>query len=332
MLDHRLPNPARYFPLERGEYEVGPGFHQFGKDFGNGSQDQKVFQLDALFPEFRENKLTSRAERLGKYFCVHELSPEIEAAACEFIATHLATDWPHLFSLEHFPSERVIHSALTDEFIVFDSSWSFLRALNSPADPPYASGLDALCCQIQEDVALTTRDHNRPEGWISALHLCSPSNWAPEKKIGKSFSAVHAPIPGATKMISAAPRIVDGSIKRGPYVRFAWGLETDTRLNHHPEPPPSIEPDSWKGRRFSSERLSPPFSLRLERQLIFGFPLLNASFFGIHVYFIDGNQILSDSRERELLRSALLSMPSESLEYKGLKDHMRSVLAWFDRD
>ena len=25
--------------------------------------------------------------------------------------------------------------------------------------------------------------------------------------------------------------------RKGPFVRFAWGFSTDTRLNHHPEPP-----------------------------------------------------------------------------------------------
>lgn len=29
-------------------------------------------------------------------------------------------------------------------------------------------------------------------------------------------------------------------ITHKPMVRFAWGLSTDTRLNHHPESPPGV--------------------------------------------------------------------------------------------
>jgi hypothetical protein len=326
----KLPVPARYFPLDKGVYEVAPNLRSFGMDFGNGAQDQKVFQFDSQFGMFRKNKLDCRAERLGKYFCTHRLSAELEAGVCDFIANRLILDWPDLFKLELKADRKFLHCSLTEEILVFDNSWNWIEAIDSQVKPIYVSGIDALCSQIQEDIALTSRTEQEEEGWLSALHLCSPSHWAPESKIGKSFSAVHAPIAGVEKMNRSAAQLVDGSIRKGPYVRFVWGFGTDKRLNHHPEPAPGFEPGLWRGRSFQKESEQSPFILRLERQLIYGLAAFNAYFFAIHVYFIDGQEIRANEKEKGLLRSALLSMNSANLEYKGLSECLQDVIDWFD--
>lgn len=325
-----LPQPARYFPLDKGIYEVAPNLRAFGKDFGNGSQDQKVFQFDNQFVRYRQNKIDCRQERLGKYVCTHELSTEVTLGVHEFMVNRLIQEWPELFQLENAEDKKLFHCQLTGESIVFDYCWHWKGTLNSQITPAYVSGLDALCCQIQEDIALTSRTESEREGWLSALHVFTPSHWAPEHKIGRNYSTVHSPIAGAEKMNRTAPQLVDGAIRKGPYVRFVWGFGTDSRLNHHPEPPPGQDPVIWKGRSFQKESQESPFILRLERQLIWGLPELDAYFFGIHVYFIDGKEIRNNSVERELLRSALLSMTPESLIYKGLTDSLKDVLDWFD--
>jgi dimethylamine monooxygenase subunit A len=326
----KLSPPARYFPLDKGIYEVAPNLRTVSMDFGNGSRDQKVFQFDNQFCRYRENKIACRSERLNKYFCTHELSPELEQGTCEFIARQLSQEWPEFFNLTVTPANFVLICHLTEESIVFDPHWRWLKVLNSKLSLPYVSGLDALCCQIQEDVALTSRSEQEKEGWLSALHLCSPSHWAPESKIGKNFSAVHAPIAGSEKMNRTAPHLVDGAIRKGPYVRFVWGFGTDDRLNHHPEAPKGRDPLEWRGRTFQKESKHSPFILRLERQFLYGLPQLNAYFFAIHVYFIDGVEIRENEREKNLLRSALLSMSTESLEYKGLSHCLQEVIDWFD--
>lgn len=331
-LQKKLPKPARYFPLDKGLYEVAPNFRAFGKDFGNGTQDQKVFQLDSEFSIYRDNKLKCRQERLGKYVCTHELSNAVSLGVHQFMAERLALEWPELFFLETIEDKKQLHCNLTQEVLIFDSCWHWEGVRNSKVSPSYVSGLDALCCQIQEDVALTSRNETEREGWLSALHLCSPSHWAPESKIGKNYSAVHAPIAGAEKMNRTAVQLVEGAIRKGPYVRFVWGFGTDSRLNHHPEPPPGWDFGQWKGRSFQKESKESPFILRLERQLIWGLPELEAYFFGIHVYFIDGKEIRANPVERELLRSALLSMNPDSLVYKGLNECLKDVLDWFSEE
>jgi hypothetical protein len=176
---------------------------------------------------------------------------------------------------------------------------------------------------VQEDLALVCR---RPDGtdWLAAVHLCSPNHWAAGEKVGRTFAQVHAPVAGMAPFNQRSADLVKAMIERGPYVRFAWGLGTDARLNHHPEPPPGIPPEDWQGRRFDPGH--PRLFVRLERQVLWGFPQQEAALFTIRSYFRDCAQLTPE--ERGQLRLALLSMTPETLAYKGLTANRDPVLAW----
>lgn len=318
----QLPQPSRYFPLEKGIYEVAPGLRPLGSDFGNGEADKRIFQLDAEFHRYRENKIANREERLGKYYCTSEYPDSVAAGINNFLAQRLAQEYPQYFSWDG----ECFSAQLTNEKLYFSRAGVFLRA-KTTISPPYASGLDALASQVQEDIAIVCADTTRD--WLAALHLSSPSHWAAEDKIGKDFFAIHAPIPGSEKMNRSARALVEAMIHKGPYVRFVWGFATDRRLNHHPVAPSGQDELAWQGRSFFQPADgSTPFVLRVERQTLWGFPALNAALFGIRVYFIDGCEIRQNPEERELLSAALRSMTPESLRYKGLSECLPDVLRW----
>jgi len=197
-----------------------------------------------------------------------------------------------------------------------------IEAGHSPS-PPYTNALDALACQVCEDLAVVCR---RPDGgdWLAAVHLCSPNHWAAEDKVGRPFAQVHAPVAGMGPLNQRSNDLVRAMIERGPYVRFAWGLGTDSRLNHHPEPPPGIAPEKWQGRHFDPQH--PRLFLRLERQVLWGFPQEEAALFTIRTYFRDCAHL--PTQERAQLRLALLSMTPETLIYKGLAAHRDAILEW----
>lgn len=316
-----LDEPARYFPLERGVYEVAPGLKKLGTDFGNGPRDSKTFQLDSDFARYRQNKLSCRGERFGKYVQTKDFTEEVSRAVNRAIIDRLVQEHPKIFNLalSHDGSEK-LSCAHTGEALVFDPGLK-LRGT------AYSSTLDALSCQIQEDIAVMTREGDK--NWLAALHLCSPSHWSAEDKIGKSFFDIHTPVPGIQKINSAHLAWVDAMITKGPYVRFVWGFGTDDRLNHHPEAPPGQDPVAWKGRSFSLRQDGKsPFILRVERQVLLPLPKVQSAIFLIRVSFVDGQAIKSNPKERELLRSALQSMTEESLVYKGLKSSLPDILAW----
>jgi len=105
------------------------------------------------------------------------------------------------------------------------------------------------------------------------------------------------------------------AVQKGPFFRFAWGLATDTRLNHHPDPRPGFDPAAWQGRSVLAE--GGQLYLRVERQTINGLPACNAFLFTIRTYFYTIDELTAT--EKKALVMAVESMSPESLEYKGLK-------------
>ena len=318
-----LPSPARYFPLERGLYEVAPGLRTLGSDFGNGEMDARLFQIDRDFAEYRANTVSARVERLQKYVCTKDFLPEVRTAVSAFLIERMTTEYPDYFRRTH----QGLDCALTGESLNFNDAFELTGVERSTTTPPYTDAFDALAAQVPEDLAILIRRDDRD--WLAALSLTSPSHWAAEDKIGRDFFSIHAPVPGIDKLNRAAAHFVEAMIHKGPYVRFVWGFASDRRLNHHPEPAPGVDPALWRGRVFRRGEAS-PFQIRVERQVTWGLPSVEAALFSIRVSFIDGAEIRGRPAERALLRSALLSMTPESLRYKGLDADRDEVVAWLD--
>ncbi|WP_414756408.1 heme-dependent oxidative N-demethylase family protein [Anabaena sp. CCY 9910] len=318
---------AIYFPLMNGRYEVKPGMLPFGSDLGNSRADKQVFQIDNNYHNYRETKLLARRERLGKYYQTCKYSKAVAGAIARLIIQRLVQEHPQHFEWQQTANTRKLHSYLTQETLYLNSDWELLQVStpNSSVFPNYASTFDALATQIQEDLTVICR---RADGsnWLSAVHLCYPNHWSAEEKIGRDFAAIHAPVAGMEKINRRSDAIINTMITRKPTVRFAWGLSTDTCLNHHPEPPPHISPNQWQGRAFDLQ--SPKLYLRIERQVIWGLPEWETALFTIRTYFRDCSLIKQDSVLCSKLYNALESMTVESLVYKGLIESRDSILQW----
>ncbi len=327
-----LPPPARYFPIDRGLYEVAPGLKVLGSPFGNGARDTQVFQLDDEFTRYRQNRLAARSESLEKYVAETDYSPEVARAFTRWMLDRLTGHHPELFRVRtgrHGGPE--LECRLTREILDFDEDLA-LCAQSGGAEggtPAYVSAFDALSSQVQEDIAVMRADSEKD--WLAAIHLCSPNHWAAGDNIGLPFFAIHEPIPGIEKVNQAARSLIQAMISKGPYVRFAWGVASDTRLNHHPDPPPGWEADVWRG-RLMSEMLHAenPFFLRIERQVLWGLPEVSAFVFTIRTYFVPASEVRRNERERIQLRAALESMTPESQVYKGVRESLPELLRWLD--
>jgi hypothetical protein len=315
-----------YFPPAVGRYEVKPGLVRFGRPIGGGDADGHVFQLDAAFPRFRRAKLDARRERLGKYFVTHELAAPVARAVAEFVVGRLVLEHPAHFSLD--PATRTLTCRLTRERLRFDDEWRVhsceAETATAAAEPAYASALDALACQVQEDLAVVSTDG--PRHWLSALHVCVPNHWAAEDKVGRPFAAVHEPVAGMEPINRRADEMVRLMVgAREGLVRFAWGITWDDELNHHPSPPPGRRP-SPAG--FDPER--PAAFVRVERQTMWGFPEVGAALFTIRPYLHDCAAIRRDPQRAAQLAAALRSMSAASLEYKGLAGSRDALVRWLE--
>jgi hypothetical protein len=281
-----LPAPARYFPFSKGVYDVTPNLKPLGTDFGNGRQDGLVFQLDTEFEKFRQNKLETVRTMRDRSVLQSEFSLEVAKAAVNWMANQLVAEHPEFFSLQ----TRKLRCGLTGNDIELS------------ADP--FGVLDALLMEVQEDVAVVQMTDDRD--WTSFVHVCSPSHWAPETKVGTDFVAVHAPVPHWEKIAPGSRGLVNGMIHKGPFVRFVWTLAEDTVLNHHPSI--SHSPTFEKGE----------FWIRTERQVLVGLPAVSASLFFIRVAFVPSSELMADQGIAKSLRSNLLSMSPAVRSYKGL--------------
>lgn len=328
--------PARYFPLQGGRYEVKVGLHSLDTDFGNGPCDAQLFQFDRQFAAYRRAKQAARAERLDKYHPRLPGTGALERRAGRWLAEALGREHPELFDLRHAPDGgRHLSCRLTGEHLRLDREGALVAyegtghgAMGAPS-PAYAGALDALAMQTQEDIALLAPD---TEGRfrLMALHLCLPNHWAAEDKIGGDFTALHGPVPHMDRINRGADtllqRIAGGA---GPYVRFAWGLASDERLNHHPEAPDGADADDWYGRRLDPAQ--PRAWLRVERQVLsaIGHGSREASvLFTIRTYHYPLAEVAADPARRRALTSALGSMSPEALAYKGLVTDRDALLAW----
>jgi len=314
------PVAARYFPPSGGKYEVKPGLVPLGTDYGNGAADALMFQFDAGFAEYRMVKRAARAERLGKYYQTRDFAPEIAGVVNRFIVRRLAADHPGLFVLDEWDEEVTLDCALTGETLRFDREMQ--RVAGKETDPPYADPFDALAAQVQEDLAVVRRVDGKD--WACAIHLCFPYRWTAEEKIGLDFVTMHLPVPGMETF--RKPGMVTNMVKFGPFTRFVWELCTDTRLNHHREPPPDVDPEQWRERPLDPQ--APRLYLRVEREVLQGFPEQEAALLAVRISFRDGEEIRRDATLREPLCRTIESMSPEALRYKGLADSRDTILAW----
>jgi hypothetical protein len=320
-----------YFPYQKGRYEVAPGLLPF-----RGSKEQKLFEIDDEFAIYRQQFESNRSqERVAKYVVE---AKDADAAAigkiCFFIAHQLAIEYPAKFRVKETANadELFFESELTQESFVIVAPTNSLKNVQSKIN--YISAWDAMGAQVPEDFAIwrmknetsTTGEVVVSED-IEALNLNAPNHWSAEEKVGRSFAVVHAPVAHIEKISPFAIQLLDGILKKGPYVRFAWGVGTDARLNHHPESAPGLKTNEWNGRRFDAH--APQLFARVERQVLWGFPELNRALFTIRTYFQNVAELkVSNPAAVKGLIEALLSMSEQSLKYKGLEQDLPAILTW----
>ncbi len=317
-----LPPPAKYFPFEKGTYDVLPGLRPFGEDFGNGVADACIFQLDSHFCHFRTAMLEARRDHFARHVLSERYSEQAAADVARFIIQRLVAEHPQWFAFEQDGSIQRLTCSLTNEVLCFSRDWRLVdEGTRSDVEPRYSSALDALACQVQEDLAITCA--NESGNWIAALHVCLPSHWIPADKLERDFGEVHAPVPGMEPFSRNQAKFVNKMLGATTgLVRFVWGLQWNDTLNRHP------------ARCTTTERFDPEAEnafLRVERQTIWGLPDSRASLFTIRPYLIDVRELKRDDQLVAALIAAIESMSDQSLRYKGLTENHEEFLRWLRR-
>lgn len=248
-------------------------------------EDRPVFLMEENEEKYLLNKLACRRESLAKHYPLPVNLTEEEIA----IAAKTLRKLINYKELKRIPDAR-------DE-------------------------IDEIISQVPEDFSIWKMEDGKE--WLALIHLSSPNHWDARKKNGQSFFDSHAPIPHIDAISKAAPKMFEQIQKRGPVERFAWGVATDDRLNHHPEAPPGISEDEWKGRSF--DHLNPKLFIRMERQTLFAITDKCIGF-TIKTTFVDVSSLPAE--DLMLISQCIENMDEAILKYKGLIQDREPILNW----
>ena len=320
-----LPPPRRYLPAASGRYQVRPGLSRLHSTNTGSAVEHCLFQLDGQFARYRAGKLTARADSLTKYVSPSALPAASALPVAAYLSRLLADEHPEYFALDRRGGAGyTLTCHLSAERLHLGSDFA-LRAVDAPEGvfPAYTCAWDALACQVQEDLCLVevtaTGDNN-----VHALHVCLPNHWAPAHMLGQDFSRVHAAVPHMDRINTHASRLLSLPQDGSAFVRFAWGVATDERLNHHPDPPADAIATDWRGRCFN--RSNPRLFVRTERQTLSAIPVTRLILFTIRTYLDDVATYTPE--ERWSLADAIESMSEAAAAYKGLSGDRQTIVDW----
>lgn len=309
---------AVYRPWESGRFRMEPGLSPLGKDWGNGRADSLVFQLEADEETCWQNRWQAYQEDGSKY-SASLLDPAEFRLVLEVCWKQLCKDFPERFSFQEESGKTLL---LDQEK---ERSYSFFgnRAFFNEAE--LTNPIWLLAFPVSEDFAIMRLDEFSATG--AAGVISSPNHWDPREKFGRDFAAIHAPTPHMEKIQAAHVKLMSSAFRGGAKVRFAWGVATDNRLNHHPIPPEGVPESEWAGR--SLHPSDPRLWLRVERQVLMGIREPDLVLFTIRTRFVDVAELSSDSRA--LLVQAIEDMDAPILAYKGLSSQKQAVLDWIQK-
>jgi hypothetical protein len=321
----------RYVPFSDGRYTVTARLRALG--------DAPHFQLDARYLAYVAAKAETHRRARGCYHVQQGLSPRLERAVATFGARALAAQHPWAFVLEEDGPQLCLVNRLLGLALTLDLAGGRVAAqrrlppllpeaasLHAETDFTALPLLEALALQTQEDWAVVARDPASGTDTTPAIHVSFPSHWRPVDKIGRSFVAVHAPIPGIDPLLRAAPSLLETMVHRGPWERFTWTLprhpDLDEHLDvvaHRPKPVPAASEagaSAW---------------LRVERQVVQGFPDAEGALFLIRLHITRLDEVVGDDPAAAgALASAVRSKTPAQLAYKALDDWQEPLLAYLD--
>lgn len=312
---HTAPSPADATIVYR-PYAFNPPANPMGNkmsaDFGNPAFDGRVFQIDATYARYIENYDTVRGGgHLDDYVAEDRLDERTRSAVVRFMVTTLIAEYPDLFTLREDGNGYRLENRLLDESVQFDHEYRYIGGGRCA----YRNSLDAVASQVPEDVAIVRVDGDRDR--LAAVHVVAPSGWNPRAKLGGSFVEVHHPIRHHQSWFEKVQAGVRNIAKSEQTLqRFGWSIANDADLDHHPD----------HGGKIGAARIrgDQDVFVRVERQILKGFPEVGALLFTIRVYVERCKELpLSD---RAVLRDAVTAMGPEERAYKGIAANFDRII------
>lgn len=179
---------------------------------------------------------------------------------------------------------------------------------------------------VQEDLVLMRKGY---DGYrLVAASLCFPSSWSLAEKFGGSMSAIHEGVPdfNGHRMGLMVQRIFDRLEVDKPVWRLNWSLYTDAELHH---PVSGLCDEVLCKPDLAFEQLH----VRVEKQTLRRLPDSGDILFTIRVHHDPVHSFLKHPDGGQLaqgLKTQLLGLTEEQLDYKGIKAHASTIAQALD--
>lgn len=179
-----------------------------------------------------------------------------------------------------------------------------------------------LALALAEDIAiLDARDGSVP--WLA---VALPSHWAPEGKLGRHFTAVHAPVADNQLLLAASDALVRLVSAPTRWERFVWTITPCPTLDAHPTRGAALRwPDA------DADTVVASAWWRTERQTFIPVPEAQQAVFTILVDVQPLTQAIATAQQARQLHDALASMSEAVLRYRGLLQARAPLLQWLSR-
>jgi hypothetical protein len=187
------------------------------------------------------------------------------------------------------------------------------RCLQGLPEPWRLPGLLSLA--FAEDFAVV----DGTTGCVPWLAVTLPSHWAPEAKLGRHFTEVHAPVADNALLLKATDGLLRVITSPDRWERFVWNVTDQPRLHAHP-----ARVDAQRWRQTAVEQAW----WRTERQTFIPLPDRQQAVFTIAVNVERLADALPRPQHAVRLHAAIASMSPAVLDYRNLGGVRAALLAW----
>lgn len=195
---------------------------------------------------------------------------------------------------------------------------ALLRALPAGQRPAALLSL-----AFEEDFAIV----DGASATVPWLAVCLPSRWAPEKKLGRSLAAIHAPVADGELLRAASDGLVRLVTGGGRWERTVWTITAEPRLAQHP----GRAGTDWAASSADPQARAGAAFFRSEHQSFLPVAGARQAIFVIHVRSEPLTDAVTDTDAAARLHAALASMSPAVLAYRRLDVARDDLLEWLHR-
>jgi hypothetical protein len=257
--------------------------------------------------ELAEKKAILAADH--RYYC--QALPGSEAMqweALDLLLTDAAHAHPQHFALDTAGDATGDARTFTNRLLGTRTAFR----LGDPSTLPFAP-LDWAGRQVQEDLLLLAPGAGFP---LVAGQLCFASRWCLDEKIGRSFAAIHDPVPGFHEQVGRPSVLLLERLKADcPVWRTNWSLAPTDRLDMASRF--GAELDALRA-TITVANCGERCFFRVERQTLSRLPQTGAILFTIHTYRVPLAALAADPEWARRLLAAVESLPPAFAAYKGI--------------